>query len=145
MRTRLARFSAPSVASVATLSHTLDAFHIARRAAAAAAPAPPPPTPPVSHTSSPPPPAGPGGGVGSLALDPARRWMDPANLTPAQVVEALGQHIIGQVEAKRAIAVALRNRWRRFRLSPAQQDEIIPKNILMVCPLEFFFTIEGAR
>ena len=60
--------------------------------------------------------------------------MAPANLTPAQVVAALGNHIIGQEPAKRAIAVALRNRWRRMQLPHAQQDEIIPKNILMVGP-----------
>jgi hypothetical protein len=58
--------------------------------------------------------------------------MEPANLTPAEVVSQLGQHIIGQEGAKRAIAVALRNRWRRMRLTQEQQDEIIPKNILMV-------------
>jgi ATP-dependent HslUV protease ATP-binding subunit HslU len=51
-----------------------------------------------------------------------------------QVVEALSQHIIGQEEAKRAIAIALRNRWRRLRLPAEQQDEVIPKNILMVGP-----------
>ena len=109
----------------------LDGYQAARRAAAAAAPLPPPPTPPVSSTpASPPPPSG--APSAPAVADPSKKWMDPANLTPAQVVEALGQHIIGQLDAKRAIAVALRNRWRRFRLSPAQQDEIIPKNILMV-------------
>jgi len=110
----------------------VDGFSAARRAAAASAPVvPPPPTPPVSVPSPPPPP--PSSGASAPAQpDPSRKWMDPTSLTPAQVVEALGQHIIGQAEAKRAIAVALRNRWRRFRLSPAQQDEIIPKNILMV-------------
>jgi ATP-dependent HslUV protease ATP-binding subunit HslU len=64
--------------------------------------------------------------------------MEPMNLTPAQVVEALSQHIVGQLDAKKAIAVALRNRWRRMRLTAAQQAEVIPKNILMVragCPL----------
>ncbi len=59
------------------------------------------------------------------------------NLTPSQVVEALSQHIIGQVEAKKAIAVALRNRWRRMRLTPEQQAEVIPKNILMVSAFGF--------
>lgn len=55
-------------------------------------------------------------------------------MTPPQVVEALSKHIIGQDDAKRAIAVALRNRWRRMRLPQELQDEIIPKNILMVGP-----------
>jgi hypothetical protein len=72
--------------------------------------------------------------------DKSRAWMAPANLTPSQVVEALGAHIIGQEPAKRAIAVALRNRWRRMQLPSAQQDEIIPKNILMVRVLYYYAT-----
>ncbi len=61
-------------------------------------------------------------------------WMEPESLTPNQVVDALSRHIIGQESAKRAISIALRNRWRRMRLPQAMQDEIIPKNILMVGP-----------
>ncbi|ROT97448.1 ATP-dependent protease ATPase subunit HslU [Altererythrobacter sp. FM1] len=56
------------------------------------------------------------------------------NLTPKAIVEALDAHIIGQKEAKRAVAVALRNRWRRQRLSPDLRDEVTPKNILMIGP-----------
>ena len=56
------------------------------------------------------------------------------NLSPREVVESLSKHIIGQEDAKRAIAIALRNRWRRMRLPQELQDEIIPKNILMVGP-----------
>lgn len=63
-----------------------------------------------------------------------RKWLEPVNLTPKEVVEELGKHIIGQEEAKKAIAIALRNRWRRMKLPQTQQDEIIPKNILMVGP-----------
>lgn len=63
-----------------------------------------------------------------------KKWLDPVNLTPSEVVEELGKHIIGQEDAKKAIAIALRNRWRRMRLPQQQQDEIIPKNILMVGP-----------
>jgi len=55
-------------------------------------------------------------------------------LTPKAIVAALDQHIIGQAEAKRAVAVALRNRWRRQRLSPELRDEVAPKNILMIGP-----------
>ena len=55
-------------------------------------------------------------------------------LTPRQTVEALDKYIIGQAEAKRAVAVALRNRYRRSRLSPELRDEITPKNILMMGP-----------
>ena len=56
------------------------------------------------------------------------------NLTPKAIVRALDEHIVGQAEAKRAVAVALRNRWRRQRLSPELRDEVSPKNILMIGP-----------
>ena len=56
------------------------------------------------------------------------------NLTPKAIVRALDEHIIGQADAKRAVAVALRNRWRRQRLSPELRDEVTPKNILMIGP-----------
>ncbi|HEX8667048.1 MAG TPA: ATP-dependent protease ATPase subunit HslU [Allosphingosinicella sp.] len=56
------------------------------------------------------------------------------SLTPKAVVAALDSHIVGQKEAKRAVAVALRNRWRRQRLSDALRDEVTPKNILMIGP-----------
>jgi len=56
------------------------------------------------------------------------------NLTPKAIVAALDEHIIGQKEAKRAVAVALRNRWRRQRLGPDLRDEVTPKNILMIGP-----------
>ena len=58
----------------------------------------------------------------------------PDNLTPKAIVAALDEHIIGQNDAKRAVAVALRNRWRRQRLSPELRDEVTPKNILMIGP-----------
>jgi len=56
------------------------------------------------------------------------------NLTPKAIVAALDDHIIGQRDAKRAVAVALRNRWRRQRLGPDLRDEVTPKNILMIGP-----------
>ncbi|WP_114520718.1 ATP-dependent protease ATPase subunit HslU [Altererythrobacter sp. ZODW24] len=56
------------------------------------------------------------------------------NLTPKAIVAALDEHIIGQKDAKRAVAVAMRNRWRRQRLSPELRDEVTPKNILMIGP-----------
>ncbi|MCW3796347.1 ATP-dependent protease ATPase subunit HslU [Sphingomonas sp. BN140010] len=56
------------------------------------------------------------------------------NLTPKAIVAALDEHIIGQADAKRAVAVALRNRWRRQQLSPELRDEVTPKNILMIGP-----------
>lgn len=55
-------------------------------------------------------------------------------LTPKAVVAALDEHIIGQTEAKRAVAVALRNRWRRQQLDEALREEVTPKNILMIGP-----------
>ncbi len=57
-----------------------------------------------------------------------------AQLTPKAIVAALDEHIIGQADAKRAVAVALRNRWRRQRLSDELRDEVTPKNILMIGP-----------
>eukprot|EP00906_Rhabdomonas_costata_P027094 RCo038529 len=56
------------------------------------------------------------------------------NLKPREIVELLDKHIIGQDDAKRAVAVALRNRWRRHRVEPELRDEIYPKNMLMVGP-----------
>ncbi|WP_313436312.1 ATP-dependent protease ATPase subunit HslU [Novosphingobium sp.] len=56
------------------------------------------------------------------------------NLTPKAIVRALDAHIIGQSEAKKAVAVALRNRWRRQKLSLDLRDEVTPKNILMIGP-----------
>ena len=55
-------------------------------------------------------------------------------LTPKAIVAALDEHIIGQADAKRAVAVALRNRWRRQRLGDDLRDEVTPKNILMIGP-----------
>ena len=57
-----------------------------------------------------------------------------ANLTPKAIVKALDEHIIGQQDAKRAVAVALRNRWRRQRLPADLREEVTPKNILMIGP-----------
>ncbi|HET9335798.1 MAG TPA: ATP-dependent protease ATPase subunit HslU [Sphingomicrobium sp.] len=56
------------------------------------------------------------------------------SLTPKAIVAALDEHIIGQNDAKKAVAVALRNRWRRQRLNPELRDEVTPKNILMIGP-----------
>lgn len=56
------------------------------------------------------------------------------NLTPKAIVKALDEHIVGQKDAKRAVAVAMRNRWRRQRLPNNLRDEVTPKNILMIGP-----------
>ena len=54
--------------------------------------------------------------------------------TPREIVSELDRHIVGQKEAKRAVAIALRNRWRRQQLDPALAEEVMPKNILMIGP-----------
>ena len=59
---------------------------------------------------------------------------DPTNLTPHEIVEALDRYIIGQHEAKRSVAIAMRNRWRRQQVPEALRDEIMPKNITMIGP-----------
>jgi ATP-dependent HslUV protease ATP-binding subunit HslU len=56
------------------------------------------------------------------------------NLTPKRIVEELDKYIIGQHKAKKAVAIAMRNRWRRQRLSPELRDEVLPKNIIMIGP-----------
>ncbi len=55
-------------------------------------------------------------------------------MTPREIVHELDRHIIGQDSAKRAVAIALRNRWRRMQLEPEMREEITPKNILMIGP-----------
>src|SRR5680860_76308 len=56
------------------------------------------------------------------------------SLTPRQIVEELDRYVIGQRDAKRMVAIALRNRWRRQQLSPELREEIVPKNIIMIGP-----------
>lgn len=57
-----------------------------------------------------------------------------SSMTPREIVEELDRNIVGQSDAKRAVAVALRNRWRRMQLDPKLRHEITPKNILMIGP-----------
>jgi ATP-dependent HslUV protease ATP-binding subunit HslU len=57
-----------------------------------------------------------------------------SEITPQQIVAELDKHIIGQTDAKRAVAIALRNRWRRAQVSESLRNEITPKNILMIGP-----------
>jgi ATP-dependent HslUV protease ATP-binding subunit HslU len=56
------------------------------------------------------------------------------DFSPREIVSELDRYIIGQKEAKRAVAIALRNRWRRQQLTPPMRDEVLPKNILMIGP-----------
>lgn len=57
-----------------------------------------------------------------------------SSMTPREIVHELNKHIVGQQDAKRAVAIALRNRWRRMQLDSGLRDEITPKNILMIGP-----------
>ncbi len=60
--------------------------------------------------------------------------LDGGRLTPAQIVTELDRYVVGQGRAKRAVAIALRNRWRRQNLPPELRDEVAPKNIIMIGP-----------
>src|SRR3954454_6587755 len=57
-----------------------------------------------------------------------------ADFSPREIVSELDRYIVGQNDAKRAVAVALRNRWRRLKLEGAMREEVLPKNILMIGP-----------
>ena len=59
-------------------------------------------------------------------------------MRPEEAVGHLDKYIIGQADAKKAVAIALRNRWRRQQLSPKLQKEVIPKNILMIGPTGYY-------
>ncbi len=60
--------------------------------------------------------------------------MSMASMTPREIVQELDKHIVGQADAKRAVAIALRNRWRRLQVDETLRAEITPKNILMIGP-----------
>jgi ATP-dependent HslUV protease ATP-binding subunit HslU len=67
-----------------------------------------------------------------VAPGPADGWVD--ELTPRQIVGELDKYIVGQTDAKRAVAIALRNRWRRQRVEDELRDEIMPNNIILIGP-----------
>ncbi|MEP2806413.1 MAG: AAA family ATPase, partial [Rhizobiaceae bacterium] len=60
--------------------------------------------------------------------------MSSTNFSPREIVSELDRYIIGQKDAKRAVAVAMRNRWRRQQLESPMKEEVMPKNILMIGP-----------
>ncbi len=60
--------------------------------------------------------------------------MEAVNLSPREIVSELDRYIVGQNDAKRAVAIALRNRWRRQQLAEGMREEVVPKNILMIGP-----------
>jgi len=74
---------------------------------------------------------------GETVSEPAGAEQDrraPREMTPREIVEQLDRYIIGQAQAKRAVAIALRNRYRRLRLPPEMAEEVAPKNIIMIGP-----------
>lgn len=72
--------------------------------------------------------------VPSVPGEEREREREGDSLTPSKVVQLLDRYIIGQADAKRAVAVALRNRWRRHKVESPLREEIVPKNILMIGP-----------
>src|SRR5215216_5822474 len=60
--------------------------------------------------------------------------IETVNLSPREIVSELDRYIVGQGDAKRAVAIALRNRWRRQQLPDGLREEVVPKNILMIGP-----------
>jgi ATP-dependent HslUV protease ATP-binding subunit HslU len=71
---------------------------------------------------------------GAIASDSGPAAADPASLTPRQIVAELDRYIIGQSAAKKSVAIALRNRWRRQQVEDELRDEILPNNIIMIGP-----------
>ena len=69
-----------------------------------------------------------------MTLPPAPPAPFVEDLTPREIVAALDRHVVGQKDAKRAVAIAMRNRWRRQQLDPETAEDIAPKNILMMGP-----------
>lgn len=69
-----------------------------------------------------------------MKTESTARPLNVNSLTPRQIVEALDRYVIGQQDAKRMVAIALRNRWRRQQLAPELRDEVMPKNIIMIGP-----------
>ncbi len=67
-------------------------------------------------------------------IEPGTERLGPEELTPRRIVAELDRYVVGQDDAKRAVAVALRNRWRRLRLPPEIAFEITPKNIILIGP-----------
>ena len=70
----------------------------------------------------------------STSADQQPGWVSTISLRPTEVVNELNRHIVGQASAKRAVAIAMRNRWRRRQLPPALLKEVTPRNVLMIGP-----------
>jgi len=76
----------------------------------------------------------PGGQESGALAQPATQHGKTMNMTPQEIVSELDKHVVGQDRAKRAVAIALRNRWRRQQIAEPLRHEITPKNILMIGP-----------
>jgi hypothetical protein len=76
----------------------------------------------------------PGTGTSTLNMSVEARSELKQNLKPSAIVESLNRHIVGQHDAKRAVAIAMRNRWRRRQLSDDLRKEVTPRNVLLVGP-----------
>ena len=63
-----------------------------------------------------------------------KKEIEKTSYTPKEIVKELNRYIVGQDDAKKAVAIALRNRWRRQRVPENLREEILPKNILMIGP-----------
>src|SRR5512135_1074563 len=72
--------------------------------------------------------------TGGILFGPARIEAMPLPMMPEEIVSELDKHIVGQDAAKRAVAIALRNRWRRQQVAEPLRQEITPKNILLIGP-----------
>lgn len=89
--------------------------------------------PPVVATSDEQPPDAPSSSSSAAAVEQPE-WINSINLRPTEVLVQLDRHIVGQASAKRAVAIAMRNRWRRRQLPPALVKEVTPRNVLMIGP-----------
>src|SRR6059036_457204 len=80
-------------------------------------------------------------------MPPEPRAKPPSldHLTPRQIVEELDRYVISQKDAKRMVAIALRNRWRRQQLGPDLREEVMPKNIIMIGPTGVGKTVIARR
>ena len=88
---------------------------------------PPPasPTPPIANTTGP---------ISASSSSAAAAAELKKNLRPSEIVDSLNRHIVGQHDAKRAVAIAMRNRWRRRQLPDELRKEVTPRNVLLVGP-----------
>lgn len=125
-RTPFRRILVPSVAQSFSTLPTDDGEGDASAAATKDEPPPPAATPPPSATAT--------SSSSSSASSVAAAAELKQNLRPSEIVDSLNRHIVGQFDAKRAVAIAMRNRWRRRQLPEELRKEVTPRNVLLVGP-----------